>query len=296
MAIPALSAIGGGSFPGFRVGATITGFGPLGRLGRVEAVPALEGRASSEHLTSSQSANPTEKDGHKLGVQREKDSGALFGAIDPRGPESIIARRGENEKVLDKKAADEASKREIKERLGELMGEKSSLVRKQAEDKGARSSEIVSELAQMKARDSEVRAHESAHMAAGGRYITGGASYSYQKGPDGGQYAVGGEVGIDSSPVPGKPEETVAKMRIVRAAALAPSDPSAADLAVAASAAQTEAAALADIAQERSEEASRSSGVSSGTAAGAASYAKEGAAGGPRERDGIFKSALDMVA
>ena len=80
-------------------------------------------------------------------------------------------------------------------------------------------------------------------MAAGGRYITGGASYTYERGPDGAEYAVGGEVGIDTSPVPGNPEATAEKMRIVRAAALAPSDPSAADLAVAASAAEAEAPA-----------------------------------------------------
>ncbi len=88
-------------------------------------------------------------------------------------------------------------------------------------------------------------------MAAGGRYITGGASYTYERGPDGAEYAVGGEVGIDTSPVPGNPEATAEKMRIVRAAALAPSDPSAADLAVAASAAEAEAQAMAEIAQAR---------------------------------------------
>jgi hypothetical protein len=249
MAISALSAIGGSSFAGYRVGA-ITGASPLGRLGRIEAIPTLEGRASSEHLTVPQSEP-------QPASAAEKDHMARLGAIDPRGPESII---------VDK----------------ELLGEKSSLELKQAAEKGSRSSEMLNQLAQLKARDSEVRAHESAHIAAGGRYITGGASYTYQKGPDGGQYAVGGEVGIDSSPVPGKPEETAEKMRIVRAAALAPSDPSAADLSVAASAAQVEAEALSEIAQERSDVASR--------------YAEEGAAGGSRGRGGISESALDMVA
>jgi hypothetical protein len=258
MAISALSAIGGSSFAGYRVGA-ITGASPLGRLGRIEAIPTLEGRASSEHLTAPQSEP-------QPASAAEKDHLARLGAIDPRSPESIIV-------------AKEAS---AKEHLGEHLGEKSSLELKQAVEKGSRSSEMLSQLAQLKARDSEVRAHESAHIAAGGRYITGGASYTYQKGPDGGQYAVGGEVGIDSSPVPGKPEETAEKMRIVRAAALAPSDPSAADLSVAASAAQVEAEALSEIAQERSDVASR--------------YAEEGAAGGSRGRGGISESALDMVA
>ena len=59
----------------------------------------------------------------------------------------------------------------------------------------------------LKNRDREVRAHEAAHLAAAGPYATRGASFSYQKGPDGRQYAVGGEVGIDSSEVPNDPAQ-----------------------------------------------------------------------------------------
>lgn len=83
--------------------------------------------------------------------------------------------------------------------------------------------------------DREVRAHEQAHLAAGGRYVTGGPSYTYQQGPDGKRYAVGGEVGIDSSPE-SDPEATIAKMQVVHAAALAPADPSGQDQKVAAQA------------------------------------------------------------
>jgi len=98
-------------------------------------------------------------------------------------------------------------------------------------------------LRQLQSRDTTVRAHESAHIAAGGGVITSGARYSYQKGPDGRQYAVGGEVGIDPSPVPGNPRATLAKMAVVKAAALAPAQPSATDQSVAAAASQTEAQA-----------------------------------------------------
>lgn len=104
--------------------------------------------------------------------------------------------------------------------------------------------DMVSELQSI---DIEVRAHEAAHMAAGGSHITGGATYSYQTGPDGKQYAVGGEVGIDISPVPGNPQATITKMMMVRAAALAPANPSPQDLAVAAAAAQMEANARAEL-------------------------------------------------
>jgi hypothetical protein len=108
-------------------------------------------------------------------------------------------------------------------------------------------------LTQLKARDSHVRDHEAAHIAAGSGYVRGGASFSYQKGPDGRSYAVGGEVGIDTSPLHGKPKETAAKMVAVRAAALAPSDPSAADLAVAAAASLAEARARAEAYSSRAE-------------------------------------------
>ena len=97
--------------------------------------------------------------------------------------------------------------------------------------------------------DSEVRAHEMAHIAAGSKYITSGATFSYQEGPDGRNYAVGGEVGIDTSPEPGDPEATLQKMRQVRAAALAPAQPSSQDLKVASNAASQAAKAMAEITQ-----------------------------------------------
>ncbi|MGB7569780.1 MAG: putative metalloprotease CJM1_0395 family protein [Chitinivibrionales bacterium] len=98
-------------------------------------------------------------------------------------------------------------------------------------------------------RDQEVRAHEQAHIAAGGQYVKGGATYQYQKGPDGKMYAVGGEVTIDTSPVKGDPQATVAKMEVVIRAALAPADPSGQDRSVAAQATQEEAQARQEEAQ-----------------------------------------------
>lgn len=91
---------------------------------------------------------------------------------------------------------------------------------------------------ELQQRDTHVRSHEAAHQAAGGD-LTGPASFSYQLGPDGRSYAVGGEVPVQARS--GRtPDETIAIARRVRAAALAPSDPSPADLAAAASASQVE--------------------------------------------------------
>lgn len=102
-------------------------------------------------------------------------------------------------------------------------------------DQGLTSAEIKL-IDELKKTDIKVRQHEMAHIAAGGKYITSGANFTYQRGPNGKNYAVGGEVGIDTSPVPGDPEATIKKMRQVKSAALAPADPSAQDLKVAANA------------------------------------------------------------
>ncbi|MBV8680629.1 MAG: hypothetical protein JO338_09320 [Aquitalea sp.] len=87
----------------------------------------------------------------------------------------------------------------------------------------------------LRSRDADVRQHEQAHMAAGGALVSGGANYSYQEGPDGKQYAIGGEVSIRLSSGQ-SPEETLANAKQVVAAALAPTDPSGQDRAVAAAA------------------------------------------------------------
>jgi hypothetical protein len=91
----------------------------------------------------------------------------------------------------------------------------------------------AAEVTKLKTRDAQVRAHEAAHLAAAGGLALGGATYSYQRGPDGRSYAVGGEVSIDTGSAGDDPEAARAKAMRVVAAALAPADPSGQDLAVA---------------------------------------------------------------
>jgi hypothetical protein len=263
MAISAISSIGSDYLQLFRTQA-VDRSASARSLDRVQAIASMAGREDAEPASKDLGAPLSEEAGPK---ENPLDKARAL-ALDPRGPESILvqksgedaaARKAEVGKAESKRAAEfesrkAADKRQASSRLEELLGQKSAIERKQAEEKGSRSAEVLSQLAQLKSRDSEVRAHEAAHMAAGGRYVTGGASYTYQKGPDGGQYAVGGEVGIDTSSVPGRPEETAQKMRTVRAAALAPSEPSSADLSVAAAASQAEVSALVEIAQKRAEE------------------------------------------
>ncbi|MEJ6476024.1 putative metalloprotease CJM1_0395 family protein [Pseudoalteromonas piscicida] len=119
--------------------------------------------------------------------------------------------------------------------------EKSEQEQQQAEQ----DEQIVQEL---KSRDREVRLHEQAHARVGGQYA-GSPSYEYQRGPDGNNYAIGGEVMIDVAPIEGDPQGTIEKMQTVRAAALAPAEPSGADRAIAADATQKLSAAQADLAK-----------------------------------------------
>ncbi|MFT7008924.1 MAG: hypothetical protein ACJAXJ_003467 [Colwellia sp.] len=90
---------------------------------------------------------------------------------------------------------------------------------------------------ELQRRDKEVRSHELAHAAVGGSF-TGAPNYFFETGPDGQRYAVEGEVSVDLSTVAGNPSATITKMQKVHAAALAPADPSAQDIQVAANAIQ----------------------------------------------------------
>lgn len=105
------------------------------------------------------------------------------------------------------------------------------------------------EVEDLKARDREVRTHEQAHLAAGGSLITGGPHFQRERGPDGRMYAVAGEVQIDTSEG-ANPGDTIAKARRIRAAALAPAQPSPQDRQVAAEAVRMEASAWLEKASE----------------------------------------------
>jgi len=128
----------------------------------------------------------------------------------------------------------------------------------EAREAGAGAADTLSEaeqrqVAELAERDREVRAHEMAHVAAGAGLVTRGASYTYQTGPDGQRYAIGGEVGIDTSP--GRsPEESLSKAERIRAAALAPAEPSGQDRQVAAQASRMASDARMEIARREFEQ------------------------------------------
>jgi hypothetical protein len=105
----------------------------------------------------------------------------------------------------------------------------------------------------LKIRDAEVKAHEHAHATVGGQYAQS-PSFTYEKGADGQRYVTDGEVQIDVSPIAGDPLATINKMKQVYAAAMAPVDPSAADIRVAAEALKKMNEAKVLLAEERQQQ------------------------------------------
>ncbi len=106
------------------------------------------------------------------------------------------------------------------------------------------------EIQKLAVRDRQVRAHEAAHLSAAAGLAKGGPQFEFKRGPDGRQYAVGGEVSIDNAKVAGDPRATIAKAQQVRAAALAPADPSAQDRRVAAEASRMEFEARSELSRQ----------------------------------------------
>ena len=94
--------------------------------------------------------------------------------------------------------------------------------------------EVKAEIKELELTEKEVIVHEQAHKAVGGS-VTGPITYTHTEGPDGKRYINGGEVSINIKEG-STPEETLEILEKVKAAALAPAEPSPQDLRVAASA------------------------------------------------------------
>jgi len=106
------------------------------------------------------------------------------------------------------------------------------------------------ELERMRKRDREVRRHEQAHLAAGGRFVRGGINFEFERGPTGERFVVDGSVNLDVSKER-SPQETIQKMSQVRAAALAPAQPSPKDLSVAQSASRKSSQARQELVEQQ---------------------------------------------
>lgn len=114
------------------------------------------------------------------------------------------------------------------------------------------SDEELVQISQLKSRDTQLRQHEQAHLAASAGLDISKASFTYQRGPNGVNYAVAGDVTIGTSG--GRtPEETLARAEMIIDAALAPVDPSPSDRSAAAKAQHMAMQARAEMMHQRSE-------------------------------------------
>ncbi len=145
---------------------------------------------------------------------------------EPKTAYEALKDRNENTKSIDEKMQDVEKK---------LKGESDAF--KKDEDKKIKKELTKAEeqkVKELKERDAEVQTHERAHKALGGA-LAAAPAYEYETGPDGKRYAVNGHVDIDISE--GRDaHDTIAKMETVQRAALAPKEPSSADLNIAAKA------------------------------------------------------------
>jgi hypothetical protein len=146
----------------------------------------------------------------------------------------------------------QSSQDRIKTGDEENKTEKSRTDKPEENNSGELSEEEKREVQKLKETDRKVRQHEMAHLAAAQGIAISGANFEYKQGPDGINYAVGGDVKIDVSPEK-DPQATIEKARRIAAAALAPADPSPQDRQVAAKARQMEAQARMELNKSQQE-------------------------------------------
>ena len=172
----------------------------------------------------------------------EENSFALTGS--DKNPDAVDDTESHDKSIVKKSSADKAKEKEQKEAAQNHNGKK--------QNGEYLTDDEQSEVEQLKARDTEVRAHEQAHQSAGGSYA-GSPQYEYKTGPDGNKYITDGHVNIDIGKE-STPEKTIEKMRTVISAAHAPAQPSGQDLKVAAEAQQKMSEAQQELSEENTKE------------------------------------------
>ncbi|NEX82932.1 putative metalloprotease CJM1_0395 family protein [Aeromonas rivipollensis] len=180
---------------------------------------------------------------------RQGEASAAESGVASQKDKSRAAQANPNPPAASTRDNAQASPTAPSHRFVEATGEESQR-RQQQDPEQQEQQRQQRQLAAFVERDLEVRKHEQAHQMAGGEHA-GSPSYQFSHGPDGKRYATGGEVAIDIGAIPGDPAATLAKMQQVRAAALAPAEPSSQDLSVARAATVREAQARKELMEVR---------------------------------------------
>ncbi len=169
--------------------------------------------------------------------------------------QTSASRDADTENEARETTAKESAEKEVKEEASQAADNNSSSSNKNNEKEFTEREQ--QQLEELKRRDTEVKAHEQAHLSAAGGLARGGASFDYETGPDGKRYAVGGEVNIDTSRASDDPQANIRKAQQIRRAATAPADPSSQDRSVASEASRMEAQARIELSEQAREKQSQ---------------------------------------
>lgn len=222
-----------------------------GPVGQSNSAQALDQSASNDVAQPTVLEQFTQVFGEAQAQAGPVDAPAT--ASNPDDSQQVLAAVfAPNDNQLEKQVQEEESQ---KQQIAAAEEAKQQSQVQQAQEQEIQAQEKVQaqqqqQVDELKTRDSEVKAHEHAHATVGGQYAQS-PSFKYEKGADGQRYATDGEVQIDVSPVGGDPLATINKMKQVYAAAMAPVDPSSADIRVAAEALQKMNEAKVMLAEER---------------------------------------------
>ncbi|MGI2182150.1 putative metalloprotease CJM1_0395 family protein [Shewanella oncorhynchi] len=222
-----------------------------GPVGQSNSAQALDQSASNDVAQPTVLEQFTQVFGEAQAQTGPVDAPAT--ASNPDDSQQVLAAVfAPNDNQLEKQVQEEESQ---KQQIAAAEEAKQQSQVQQAQEQEIQAQEKVQaqqqqQVDELKTRDSEVKAHEHAHATVGGQYAQS-PSFKYEKGADGQRYATDGEVQIDVSPVGGDPLATINKMKQVYAAAMAPVDPSSADIRVAAEALQKMNEAKVMLAEER---------------------------------------------
>lgn len=202
----------------------------MNSLGTISAYSAYA--ASASFLNTLAPVSPLKAQQEPTSAENSATPSSIYGEINDEAIVSDAAKallaKEENDTQGDLSAKDE-SKTQAEKKKSEAEAKAETTAGQAKKELTAEEQQQVKEL---KARDAEVKAHEQAHLTAAAGIGASAPSYEYQRGPDGQKYAVGGEVNLSFSKG-SNPEDTIAKAEAMRAAALAPAQPSGQDLSVA---------------------------------------------------------------
>ncbi len=167
---------------------------------------------------------------------KPKQEDVTQGVQERRALDKQRAQENQSGRRTQERALDERQQQDRREQRALEESQVDRAIQARRQEDAAEQRQLEAELQQIQKlaeRDRAVRAHEQAHQSVGGEFA-GAMSLTTERGPDGKQYAVAGEVMIDTSEVADDPRATQDKAQTIRRAALAPADPSSQDRRVAA--------------------------------------------------------------